>query len=428
MRIDEISIHEDTDADQLAAVQRNGLAIQWIKNPSDTVQLAAVKKDVGAIKHIENPSDTVQLSAVQQNGLAIEYIENPTPEMQLAAVQRHSWAIYWIKNPSPELLADHKVKRSIIKSMLELIKIHQLDSAKLLVDYLRDHNVNWPELDTIEPILKENRVNMRINELITEAPINTVNVEKGWRKRELGVKPPTDFKPLGKVGNLTVGIIDADLYGVDIGVLWKDGTLCAKMELAKYMISSKAFWAVNAAFADERLRGRGAIPKIYAFLVNNGFDLRADSDQSPGGQYIWAKLSQDPSVTVYAAKHDYKKDTWEYTAVEGVKQLQGNFYLYRDEMDEELKYIENEMESLRAIREKLNDTYIKVTKKTKDVDRPSPKMTELMNQYNALSNEIDKLDNEYRELRYSQDDEAKHDMFLLAVPDGLSIPAPEGSK
>jgi hypothetical protein len=270
---------------------------------------------------------------------------------------------------------------------------------------------------------------MRILEIITEAPINTVHVEKGWRKRELGVKPPTDFKPLGKVGKLTVGVMDTNNYGSDIGVLWKDGTLCAKIELAKYMyISSNPSWSVSAAFADERLRGRGAMPKIYAFLVNNGFELRADSDQSPGGQYIWAKLSQDPSVTVYAAKHDYKKDTWEYTAVEGVTQLQGNFYLYRDEMEEERKYIENEMESLRAIREKLNDTYIEVTKKTKDADRPSPKMTELMNQYNAITDEIDKLDDEYRELRYSQDDEAKHDMFLLAVPAALSIPAPEGSQ
>ena len=269
---------------------------------------------------------------------------------------------------------------------------------------------------------------MRIYELITEAPINTVNVQKGWRKHELGSVPPDGFKRLGKVGNLTVGIISQDNYGVDIGVLWKDGTLCAKMELAKYTVSSKAVWAVSAAFADERLRGRGAMPKIYAFLVNNGFELRADSDQSPGGQYIWAKLSQDPSVTVYAAKHDYKKDTWEYTAVEGVKQLQGNFYLYRDEMNEELNYIENEIESLRAIREKLNDTYNAVTKKTKDVDRPSPKMTELMNQYNEITDEINKLENEYRELRYAQDDEAKHDMFLLAVPAALSIPAPEGSK
>ena len=269
---------------------------------------------------------------------------------------------------------------------------------------------------------------MRIFEIITEAPINTVNVAKGWRKHELGVKPPTDFKPLGKVGKLTVGVINDYSHNVDIGVLWKDGTLCAKIELAKHVIYMEKFWAVNAAFADERLRGRGAMPKIYAFLVNNGFELRADSDQSPGGQYIWAKLSQDPSVTVYAAKHNYKKDTWEYTAVEGVKQLQGNFYLYRDEMNDELNYIENEMESLRAIREKLNDTYIEVTEKTKDVDRPSPKMTELMNQYNALSDEINKLDNEYRELRYSQDDEAKHDMYLLAVPVGLSIPAPEGSK
>lgn len=266
---------------------------------------------------------------------------------------------------------------------------------------------------------------MRINEFITEAPINTVNVQKDWRKRELGNAPPTDFKPLGKVGKLTVGVLNENNYGIDIGVLWKDGTLCAKMELAKYMVSSKAFWAVNAAFADDRLRGKGMIPKIYAFLVNNGYDLRADSDQSPGGQAIWAKLSMDPTVTVYAAKYDYKKDTWEYTAVEGIKQLQGQFYLYRDEMDEELKYIENEMESLRAIREKVNDTYIEVSKKVKHEDKPSEKMTALMKQHDAISDKISELEIEYSDLRWDQNQEEMHDMFLLAVPEALSIPAPK---
>ena len=47
----------------MAAVQRYGYAIYYIKNPSEEVQLAAVQQDGHAIEYIENPSEEVQLIA-----------------------------------------------------------------------------------------------------------------------------------------------------------------------------------------------------------------------------------------------------------------------------------------------------------------------------------------------------------------------------
>lgn len=68
-------ISEET---KLAAVQQDGYAIQYIKNPSEQVQLAAVKQNGYAIKDIVDPSEKVQLAAVQQDDNVIDYIKNPT--------------------------------------------------------------------------------------------------------------------------------------------------------------------------------------------------------------------------------------------------------------------------------------------------------------------------------------------------------------
>jgi len=45
---------------QLAAVNQDGHAIYYIKNPSEEMQLAAVQQDARAIKYIKNPSEDVK--------------------------------------------------------------------------------------------------------------------------------------------------------------------------------------------------------------------------------------------------------------------------------------------------------------------------------------------------------------------------------
>ena len=89
-----------TEAEQLAAVEQNGFAIQYIKNPSEQMQLAAVKQDGWAIRYINIPSEQVQLAAVRQNSWAIRYINSPSEQVQLAAVEHAGQAIQYIDNPS----------------------------------------------------------------------------------------------------------------------------------------------------------------------------------------------------------------------------------------------------------------------------------------------------------------------------------------
>ena len=88
---------------QMAAVQETGFAIQYIKNPSEEVQMAAVKQDGRTIEYIKNPSDAMKMAAVQETGYAIRYIKNPSEEVQMAAVQETGFAIQYIKNPSEEV-------------------------------------------------------------------------------------------------------------------------------------------------------------------------------------------------------------------------------------------------------------------------------------------------------------------------------------
>ena len=45
-----------------------------------------------------------QLAAVQWDGHAIEFIENPSPEVQLSAVHEYEPAIQFIKNPHQTVL------------------------------------------------------------------------------------------------------------------------------------------------------------------------------------------------------------------------------------------------------------------------------------------------------------------------------------
>jgi hypothetical protein len=52
---------------------------------SEQVQLAAVQKDGFAIESIKNPSEQVQLAAVRQNPRAIRYIKNPCVFARLMA-------------------------------------------------------------------------------------------------------------------------------------------------------------------------------------------------------------------------------------------------------------------------------------------------------------------------------------------------------
>ena len=63
------------------------------------------------LKLLNNMSEQEQLEAVSKNGLLIQYINNPSEDVQLKAVREDAYSIEYINNPS-----------EYIKSIIDIIK------------------------------------------------------------------------------------------------------------------------------------------------------------------------------------------------------------------------------------------------------------------------------------------------------------------
>lgn len=85
------------------AVQQNGLAVYYIKNPDENIQLLAVRQNGLVLHHTQNSNEEIQLEAVKQNGLAIKYIEKPSEDIQIMAVSQNGLALEYIKNASSNI-------------------------------------------------------------------------------------------------------------------------------------------------------------------------------------------------------------------------------------------------------------------------------------------------------------------------------------
>ena len=121
---------------RLAAVQQNGHAIEYLKNPSEEVQLAAVRQDWESIAYIKNPSMEVQLAAVRQDWRAIQFIKNPSTEVQLTAVQQNGHALLFIKNPSLEVQLEAVLQDTAAIKCIH----HPSEEIQLIAALSRDYN------------------------------------------------------------------------------------------------------------------------------------------------------------------------------------------------------------------------------------------------------------------------------------------------
>jgi hypothetical protein len=85
---------------------------------------------------VKNPSEAVQLAAVQQDGEAIQYIENPSEEIQLAAVQQNVLAIQWTENPKrgakdrTDIVSIWETNHPDLTPILSLLNKEELENLK----------------------------------------------------------------------------------------------------------------------------------------------------------------------------------------------------------------------------------------------------------------------------------------------------------
>jgi hypothetical protein len=107
--------------------------------------------------------------------------------------------------------------------------------------------------------------------------------------------------------------------------------ICGKME-TRYRIAAKiemskerGAWHVDLLQVDSRYKGKNLAIKTYKFLMNKmDITLKAGSNQSAGGRYVWNKLAKAPGVMVYAKKSPYSK-VFDFPKT-GNRELVGNMF------------------------------------------------------------------------------------------------------
>ncbi len=59
----------------LKAVERNGYALQYVKEQSEAVCLKAVERNGDALRYVKEQSEAVCLKAVESDGYALQYVK-----------------------------------------------------------------------------------------------------------------------------------------------------------------------------------------------------------------------------------------------------------------------------------------------------------------------------------------------------------------
>lgn len=156
-----------SEAEQIAAVSAHGWKIASIANPSEAVQMAAVKRYGRAIEHIANPTEAVQIAAAQNYYDTIASLVHngirPSTGVQLAALGRSGLAIEDIEAINPDIWKHPQARRLLLQALIKYINKKEFPFALRLLRIIRDRQVVWPELETIERTIK-NRANLRESE------------------------------------------------------------------------------------------------------------------------------------------------------------------------------------------------------------------------------------------------------------------------
>lgn len=82
---------------------KNGLTIQYIKNPSKKECKLAINQNPCSISYIKNQTEELQKFAIKKYPYAIRDISNPSIALQKIAVTLAYNSIAFIKNPSKEI-------------------------------------------------------------------------------------------------------------------------------------------------------------------------------------------------------------------------------------------------------------------------------------------------------------------------------------
>jgi hypothetical protein len=87
-----------TEKDCIVFVSRDGLLLRFVRNQTDAIRLAAVQQNGMAIQFVPwmDQSDAINLVAVQQNGMALQFICNQKPIIFITACHQNELALQFV--------------------------------------------------------------------------------------------------------------------------------------------------------------------------------------------------------------------------------------------------------------------------------------------------------------------------------------------
>ena len=139
------SLMEDFGVSPEEVLAINGLALNFVENPTHEQIVIALKQNGKAIQFVKNVNTEYSLLAVNQTVQALRYIKNPTDEVMIAAARETEKAL---------LLIEDKSKRAEIRAIVRersFVMSNRLD--KVLKDFNNNKLIINLILSTIEEIV-----------------------------------------------------------------------------------------------------------------------------------------------------------------------------------------------------------------------------------------------------------------------------------
>ena len=85
-----------------AALQKNGMMLEFVQEQTPELCMLAVKEDGGALKFVKEQTAEICLEAVTQDGLALKYVKEQTKDIVDAALKQNPLAKSFVKGPEEE--------------------------------------------------------------------------------------------------------------------------------------------------------------------------------------------------------------------------------------------------------------------------------------------------------------------------------------
>lgn len=198
------SINSLEERQQIKAVEKNPLEIEFIKNPSEYVQMAAVKKSHGCITLIDSPTEKVQRYVAEIDPFSVSLYPS-SEEARLIAIEHDPGVIAHIEKPSsalcraalekvfPGMAMDSGFTAVETKILIEKVKHIENIEARMKVfdrfklDIAEEKNIRIKAIQILEGNSPERIFDEQFTSIHTQFPTERGNLSDAINDIESGI-------------------------------------------------------------------------------------------------------------------------------------------------------------------------------------------------------------------------------------------------